>query len=386
MIPYGKQEVTAEDVAQVVQVLTSDFITQGKTVPEFERAVASYCSAQYGVAVNSGTSALHLACLALGVGEGDLVWTTPITFVASANCARYCSADVDFVDIDPGSFNMCPRALEEKLKRADALGRLPKVVIPVHLCGQSCAMERIGELAKQYGFSIIEDACHAIGGRYQDQPVGCCHYSDITVFSFHPVKIITTAEGGMATTNRSELAEKMSLLRSHAITRDPQKMVGASDGSWYYQQVGLGFNYRLTDIQAALGLSQIQRLDRYVTARHRIADRYDLLLQGLPVEVPSRYSESYSSFHLYVIRLQLEQFQDGKKQIVEQLREAGVGVNVHYIPVHTQPYYQELGFHEGLFQQAEKYYSEALSLPIYPTLTEEQQDHVVACLRDIRKK
>ena len=383
MIPYGKQDITPEDIEQVVQVLKSDCITQGKTVPAFESAVADYCGVQYGVAVNSGTSALHIACLALGVGTGDIVWTSPITFIASANCARYCGADVDFVDIDPKTYNMCLKALSEKLKLADKKGCLPKVVIPVHMCGQSCAMDQIRELSKKYGFSIIEDACHAIGGKFQNKPVGGCQYSDISVFSFHPVKIITTAEGGMAMTNRADLAEKMTLLRSHSITRDQNKMVNKSDGPWYYQQIGLGFNYRLTDLQAALGLSQISRIDEYVEKRHRIAEAYDQALKDLQLELPSRHPESYSSFHLYVVRLPIKIIKIEKDRIVNLLRESGVGVNIHYIPVHTQPYYRELGFVEGTFPQAEKYYAEAMSLPIYPTLTEEQLGHVVECLKGI---
>ena len=383
MIPYGKQDITPEDVEQVVKVLTSDFITQGDTVPAFEQALADYCGVRFGVAVNSGTSALHIACLALGVGKGDLVWTSPVTFVASANCALYCGADIDFVDIDPVTFNMSPHALGEKLKQAKSRGRLPKVVIPVHMCGQSCDMEKIGKLAEQYGFAVIEDACHAVGARYQQQQVGCCHYSDITVFSFHPVKIITTAEGGMAMTNNRDLAEKMALLRAHGITREADRMIGDSHGDWYYQQVGLGFNYRLTDIQAALGLSQLKRLDGYVQTRQRIAANYDQLLSDLPLDLPVCHPESYSSFHLYVIRLHLENIREVKKNIFSGLRDFGVGVNIHYIPVHTQPYFQELGFQNGDFPEAEKYYARALSLPVFPTLTGEQQQHVSESLHNI---
>lgn len=383
MIPYGKQEITQEDIDQVIKVLKSDFITQGLKVPEFEAAVSRYCGAKHGLAVNSGTSALHIACLALGVGKDDVVWTSPITFVASANCARYCGAEVDFVDIDPMTYNLCADTLEEKLKLANKNGCLPKVVIPVHLCGQSCDMKRIRELADVYGFSIIEDACHAIGGKYEDLPVGCCQYSDITVFSFHPVKIITTAEGGMAVTNNDQLAAKMELLRSHSITRDPEKLHGDSHGPWYYQQLGLGFNYRLTDLQAALGLSQLQRIDTYVDLRQQIAGEYDQLLSGLPVNLPFRFSKSYSSFHLYVVRLRLDELTRSKLQIFSALRSAGVGVHVHYIPVHTQPYYQRCGFVAGTFPEAERYYNEALSLPVFPTLSKEEQQYVAASLSDI---
>lgn len=376
MIPYGRQEITEEDIARVVSVLRSDFLTQGPQVPAFERGVAEKVGAAYGVAVNSATSALHLACLALDVGPGDYVWTSPVTFVASANCALYCGASVDFVDIDALTYNLSVAALEEKLVKAEQEGTLPKVVIPVHLCGQPCEMEAIYQLGQRYGFAIIEDASHAIGGRYQDQFIGNCRYSDITVFSFHPVKIITTAEGGLATTNRQELAERMELLRSHGITRDPKRMTRAMDGPWYYQQVSLGFNYRMTELQAALGLSQLDRLDDYVARRHKLARRYDALLEDVPVTTPWQHPDSYSGLHLYVIRLQA-----ARREVFESLREQGIGVNLHYIPIHTQPYYQALGFKTGMFPIAEKYYQEAISLPMFPTLTEAEQDSVVAALR-----
>lgn len=381
VIPYGRQEITEDDIAAVVAVLRSDFLTQGPQVPRFEKAVADYCGAGHAVAMNSATSALHLACLALGLGPGDLLWTSPITFVASANCGRYCGADVDFVDIDPRTYNMCPQMLEAKLQRAELAGRLPKVVVAVHLCGQPCDMRAIARLAERYGFRIIEDASHAIGGKYQGQPIGNCRYSDITIFSFHPVKIITTAEGGMAVTNNAELARHMALLRSHGITRDEKEMTHASDGPWYYQQIDLGFNYRMTELQAALGCSQLQRLDNFVAQRHKLAQRYDELLADLPVTCPWQHPDSYSGFHLYVIRLQRDELTSRHKAIFESLRTQGIGVNLHYIPVHTQPYYQRLGFKVGDFPAAEAYYREAISLPMFATLTEAQQIAVVEAVR-----
>jgi len=380
VIPYGRHYINQADIDAVVDVLRSDFLTQGPVVPAFETAVVAYCGAQHAVAVNSATSALHIACLALGVGPGDVVWTTPITFVASANCALYCGAQVDFVDIDPSTYNLSLAMLAEKLAQAETSGKLPKVVIPVHLCGQSCDMEGIYALGQRYGFKIIEDASHAIGGKYKGEPVGNCRYSDITVFSFHPVKIITTGEGGMALTNNTALAERMALLRSHGNTRDPARMTHAADGPWYYQQIDLGFNYRLTDLQAALGVSQMTRIDDYVTRRHVLAKRYDELFDAMPVTTPWQHPDSYSGLHLYVIRLQLGKIDNTHRQVFEQLRELGIGVNLHYIPVHTQPYYQRMGFQHGQFPEAERYYAEAISLPMYATLTEPQQDVVFAAV------
>lgn len=381
VIPYGRQDISEADIQAVVDVLRSDFLTQGPAVPAFEKAVADYCGAQHAVAVNSATSALHLACLALGVGPGDRVWTSPITFVASANCALYCGADVDFVDIDPRTYNLDARLLASKLAQAEQEDKLPKVVIPVHLCGQPCDMQAIDALARRYGFKIIEDASHAIGGSYQGEQIGSCRYSGITVFSFHPVKIITTAEGGMALTNDAVLAERMALLRSHGITRDPARMTRESEGPWYYQQLELGFNYRMTELQAALGLSQMQRLDAYVARRHELARRYDQLLVSLPVATPWQHPDSYSGLHLYVIRLRSGSTGKSQREVFEALRAAGIGVNLHYIPVHRQPYYERLGFKLGHCPEAEKYYAEAISLPLYPTLTEEQQDRVIAALQ-----
>ncbi len=380
MIPYGRQEITQSDIDAVLEVLQSDFLTQGTNVPLFEKTVSDYCGTSHAVVVNSATSALHIACLSLGLESGDWLWTTPITFVASANCGLYCGAQVDFVDINPRTYNLCPQALEQKLEQAKREGRLPKVVVPVHLCGQPCNMKTIYDLSQHYGFRIIEDASHAIGGRYQDQPIGSCCYSDITVFSFHPVKIITTAEGGMALTNDAKLAERMSMLRSHGITRDPALMTHEAEGPWYYQQIALGFNYRMTDLQAALGVSQMKRLDEYIVRRHQLAQRYNQLLADLPVVVPWQHPHGYSAFHLYVIRLQLDKTGKTHRQVFEALRALEIGVNVHYIPVHTQPYYQRMGFTPGSFPEAERYYTEAISLPLYPTMTESQQDQVVQAI------
>lgn len=380
MIPYGRQDITQADIDAVVDVLRSDYLTQGPMVPRFEQVVAKHVGARHALAVNSATSALHIACLALGLGPGESLWTSPITFVASANCGRYCGAQIDFVDIDPRTYNMCPNALEAKLKLAERNGQLPKVVVPVHLCGQPCDMEAIHHLAQRYGFNVIEDASHAIGGRYQGNSIGNCQYSDITVFSFHPVKIITTAEGGMALTNNDELASKLALFRSHGITRDPAQMTHVPDGPWYYQQVDLGYNYRMTDIHAALGISQMQRVDDYVARRHMLAERYDELLASLPVTLPWQHPDAYSALHLYVIRLKLDRMARTHRQVFESLQGQGIGVNLHYIPVHTQPYYQRMGFQPGDFPEAGRYYAEALSLPMFQTMTEAQQDEVVAAL------
>ncbi len=380
MIPYGRQDISQNDIDAVIDVLKSDFLTQGPMVPRFEKVVAEHVGASHALAVNSATSALHIACLALGIGKGDWLWTTPITFVASANCGLYCGAKVDFVDIDSRSYNICPESLERKLNQAELDGKLPKVVVVVHLCGQPCDMFAIRALSKRFRFSIIEDASHAIGGKYRDEFIGAGRYSDITVFSFHPVKIITTAEGGMALTNSDLLAEKMSLYRSHGITRDPALMIGEPDGSWYYQQIELGYNYRMTELQAALGISQMDRLDHFVSCRHQIADRYNELLKVLPITLPWQHSDSYSGLHLYVIRLKLNAINKTHKEVFEELRALGIGVNLHYIPVHTQPYYQKMGFKVGDFPNAESYYTEAISLPMYPLLTLEQQRDVVLAL------
>jgi UDP-4-amino-4,6-dideoxy-N-acetyl-beta-L-altrosamine transaminase len=382
MIPYGRQWLDEDDIEAVVQVLQSDFLTQGPAVPQFEEAVASYCGAGYAVAVNSGTSALHMACRALDVGAGDLVWTSPITFVASANCARYCGATVDLVDIDPVSYNMSIDALKMKLESAESAGSLPKVVIPVHLAGHPCEMVAIGELAERYGFSVIEDASHALGGRYRDDTIGRCRYSDITVFSFHPVKVITTAEGGMALTNDAQLARRMALLRTHGITREATEMEHPSDGPWYYEQIDLGFNYRMTDIEAALGLSQLRRLDEFVARRHELAARYDQLLRDLPVTTPWRDPADYSGFHLYVIRLDVQALEVSHRAVFERLRGMGIGVNLHYIPVYRHPFYSRSGLRPEDYPEAERYYAEAISIPLFPSLTEQQQIVVVNALEE----
>jgi UDP-4-amino-4,6-dideoxy-N-acetyl-beta-L-altrosamine transaminase len=383
-IPYGRQDISEADIQAVVDVLRSDYLTQGPAVPAFEKRLSVYCGAQHAVAVNSATSALHIACLALGAGSGDVVWTTPITFVASANCALYCGAQVDFVDIDPRTYNMSVSHLAAKLQQAQKSGHLPKVVIPVHMSGQPCDMAGIHALSKQYGFKVIEDASHAIGGRYKGESIGNCRYSDITVFSFHPVKIITTGEGGMVLTNDTELARRMRLLRSHGITSEVADMQPRpSDEIWNYQQTGLGFNYRMTDILAALGLSQMQRLDEFVSTRQAIARRYDLLLSELPVITPLQHADSYSSFHLYIIRLKTAQISQTQREVFEALRMAGILANLHYIPVYRQPHYENMGFIKGYCPEAEQYYKEAISLPMYPGLTEAQQDHIVYTLKQI---
>ncbi len=378
MIPYGRQDVQDDDVAAVVAALKSDFITQGPCIPAFEECVCKAVDCAHGVAASSATAALHIACLALGLGKGDLLWTSPITFVASANVGHLCGAEVDFIDIDPKTFNMSAVALAEKLDRAKRDGRLPKIIMPVHMCGQSCDMDAIGALAREHGISVVEDASHAIGGRYGNRPVGSCAHSDIAVFSFHPVKIVTTAEGGMATTQDAKLAERMCLYRSHGVTRDPILMRGESEGAWYYQQIDLGLNYRMTDIQAALGISQMTRLEDYVARRNALATRYDQMLADLSLDRPGRIEQALSAFHLYVVRVDAER----RRKIFDSLRASEIGVNVHYIPVHTQPYWQDCGFQRGMFPNAETYYSRAISIPLFPTMTEADQDKVVANLAE----
>ncbi len=374
MIPYGRQDISEADIAAVEAVLRSDFLTQGPAVPRFEAAICDVAGAQYGVASNSATSSLHVACLALGLGPGDVLWTVPNTFVASANVGLYCGATVDFVDIDPDSYCMSVPALAAKLEKAKAAGTLPKVLIPVHFAGQSADMAEIGALARAHGVKVIEDASHAIGATYRNQPVGNCAHSDIAVFSFHPVKIITTAEGGLATTNDKTLAERMQLFRSHGVTREPHLMQGTSPGGWYYEQVELGYNYRMTELQAALGLSQLTRLQDFITRRHELARRYDQLLADLPVVRPVQSPDSHSALHLYPVQV------ENRDLVFPALRAAGIGVNVHYIPVHTQPYWQARGFKWGDFPVAEGYYARAISLPLYYGLTEADQDTVVAAL------
>jgi len=379
-LPYGKQDITDADVAAVTEVLHSDFLTQGPAVPAFEKAQAQLAGARHGVAMNSATSALHAACLALGLGPGQTLWTSPITFVASANCALYCGAQVDFVDIDPATLNLCPLALEVKLRRAEANGTLPAIVVPVHFGGQSCDMAAIGRLAKRYRFKVIEDASHAVGARHEGTPVGACTHSDITVFSYHPVKIITTGEGGMALTNDDALASRLQLLRSHGITRDEAQMDDASEGPWYYQQVGLGFNYRMTDLQAALGISQLTRLQAYVTRRNALATRYQELLAGLLLRTQALLPSTLSAYHLFTVQLTDPARRRG---VFEALRAAGIGVNVHYIPVHLQPHYRRMGFAVGQFPHAEAYYAGAMSLPMFPGMDNGDVARVTSLLRSL---
>lgn len=383
MIYYGRQDINEADIQAVESVLRSDFLTQGPAIERFERRVADYCGAKYAVAVCNATAALHIACLAAGLGKGDVLWTSPITFVASANCALYCGGDVDFVDIDAKTYNMSADLLEEELRMAKTEGKLPKMVIPVHLAGQSCDMRRIRALADEYGFAVTEDASHAVGAEYLDTKVGSCAFSDMTVFSFHPVKIVTTGEGGMVLTNDAALYEKLRLYRSHGITRDPRYMTHESDGPWYYQQIALGFNYRMTDMQAALGCSQMDRLDEFVARRRALAARYDTLLQGLPVVTPYVMTEAHPSWHIYIIRINHEQIGKTKQQVFEEMKKRGIALNLHYIPVHRQPYYEKLGFHRGDFIQSEKYYEEAFTLPLFYELTDEQQNYIVESLRNV---
>lgn len=384
MIPYGRQSISQADIDAVVDVLKSDFLTQGPAIERFEAAIREACGVEYAVAFNSATSALHIGCLALGVGSGDVVWTTPVSFVASSNCALYCGADIDFVDIDARTYNISVEALAKKLEQAEKDGRLPKVVIPVHLSGQPCDMVGIRKLSEKYGFSVMEDASHAIGGRYKDTPVGACEYSDITVFSFHPVKIVTTAEGGAATARDPVIAGKLQRLRTHGITRDPELMTHAPDGPWYYQQIELGYNYRMTDMQAALGASQMTRVHDFVARRHELADRYDkkLAALNLPITAPFQHEDGYSGYHLYIIQLK-DEATVSHLDAFTKLRELGIGVNLHYIPIHTQPYYQELGFSVGDYPVAEDYYSRSLSIPLFHGMTEAEQDVVLDALTKV---
>jgi len=381
MIPYGRQDINEADIQAVMQILTSPWLTQGPAIERFESSVADYSGAKYAVAVNNATAALHLACLALELGDGDVLWTVPNTFVASANCGRYCGAVVDFVDIDPRTYNMSISALTEKLELAKRAGKLPKVVVPVHFAGQSCEMATIAQLAKTYGFRVIEDAAHAIGGLYRDQKIGSCEFSDLTVFSFHPVKIITTGEGGMLVTNNPKLYQRLLRLRSHGITRTPE--MEQEQGAWYYEQLELGFNYRMTDLQAALGTSQLERINQFVERRRYLARRYERMLQKLPLKTPWQQPGTHSAWHLYVVRLQLGGLKKSRRQIFDELRNLGIQVHVHYIPVYRQPYYQQLGFKQGYCPEAERYYEEVLTLPLHYRLTDAEQDYVVEMLGQV---
>lgn len=382
IIRYGQQDITDDDINAVCKVLLSSNLTQGPQIINFENSVKNFTTAKYAYAVNSATSALHISCLALGLNKNDHLWTSPNSFVASSNCGLYCGAKVSFVDIDPETYNMCPKLLEEKLKLAEANGTLPKIVIPVHLAGQSCNMKKIYQLSKKYNFKIIEDASHAIGGFYNNEPIGNCKYSDISVFSFHPVKIITSGEGGMALTNSKKLAKKLNILRSHGITRDDELMEKDSDGPWYYEQIDLGYNYRMTDIQAALGLSQMKRLEGYVRKRQLLAKRYNKLLKDTPVKLPFQDPNTYSSFHLYIIRLKLNLIKFSHREVFEFLRNKNILVNLHYIPIHTQPYYKKLGFNKGDYPESENFYNEAISIPLHPSLSHDDQDYVINCIKE----
>ena len=383
MIPYGKQDINKNDIDSVINILKSDFLTQGPQVPTFENEVSKYCGSKYAVAVNSATSALHIACLAIGLSKDDWLWTSPNSFVASANCGLYCGAKIDFVDIDPLTYNLCVNELEKKLFLAKNNNRLPKILIAVHFGGQSCNMKKIYSLSREYGFKIIEDASHAIGGKYLDKPIGNCRYSDVTVFSFHPVKIITTAEGGMSLTNNKNIFKRMQLFRSHGITRTKKELSNPKEGAWYYEQLSLGLNYRMTELQAALGVSQMQRIDKFIVNRHNLKKRYDLLLKDLPIITPYQNKDCYSALHLYPVQLKLEILKKDRKKIFAELRDHSIGVNVHYIPIHTHPYYLELGFKKGDFPNSENYYSKAISLPLFHSMTFEQQDKVVKTLEKI---
>jgi UDP-4-amino-4,6-dideoxy-N-acetyl-beta-L-altrosamine transaminase len=377
MIPYGKQNIDKSDIEAVVKVLKSDFITQGPTTPEFEKQISKKVNAKYSCAVNSATSALHISCLALGIGKDDIVWTSPVSFVASSNCAIYCGATVDFVDIDKTSYNICVHKLEKKLIKADRIGKLPKAVIAVHLSGQSCDMKEINKLSKKYNFKIIEDASHAIGGKYLGEPIGNCKFSDISVFSFHPVKIITTCEGGICTTNDPKLYSQLCRFRSHGITRQPKEMINKPDGSWYYEQLDLGYNFRLNDLMSALGLSQLEKLDKFIKEREKIAKIYNSLLSETSVVIPEQSLDTNSSRHLYIIRVPKE-----RNLIFEHLRNNGIGVNIHYIPIYRQPFYKKYNYNYNDFPEAEAYYREAISIPIFPGLTKMQQEKIIKIIQD----
>ena len=380
MLPYGKQSLNEADIEAVVEVLRSDFLTQGPAIPRFEGAVANWCGARHGIAMANGTATLHCAAKAMGLGHGDWLWTSPITFVASANAGRYCGAKVDFVDVDPGTVNISVGALAVKLEEAEKEGRLPKVVVPVHFAGQSCDMPGIHALAQRYGFRILEDAAHALGGSYLGERIGNCRWSDAVSHSFHPVKIITSGEGGMITTNDDELAWRIGMLRTHGITREPGRMTREADGPWYYQQLELGYNYRMTDLQAALGASQMNKLEGFAARRRELADLYDRELSGLPLRALARDPAGVSGWHLYMIRLNLDSIRRTRREVFESLRAQGIGVNVHYIPVHLQPDFERLGFRSGMFLEAERYYEEAITLPLFPAMTDEDIGKVKVAL------
>ena len=382
-IPYAKQSVNQDDIDQVIETLQSDFLTQGPQVEKFENELSKYVGVKYAVSTNSATSALHISCMALELKKNDTVWTSPISFVASSNCALYCGANIDFVDIDPLTFNLCNKKLKEKLILAKKQNKIPKILIAVHMAGQSCDMETIYQLSKEYKFKVIEDASHAIGGKYKDLLIGSCNYSDITIFSFHPVKIITTAEGGMAVTNNKEVSRKLKLFSSHGITRDDSEMTKEKEGSWYYQQILLGYNYRMNDLQASLGISQLKRIDTFVKKRHLIAQQYFNKLDNLPIILPYLNTNSYSAFHLFIIQLKLDKIKITHKEVFETLRKSGINVNLHYIPIHLHPYYTELGFKKGAFPNSENYYASAISLPMFPDLKTEEIEYITDKIKNI---
>ncbi len=382
MIPYGRQDITEDDIQAVAEVLRSDFLTQGPAIAAFEESFARYCGVKYAVAVSSATAGLHIACLALGAKPGKLVWTSANTFVASANCALYCGADVDFVDIDPHTWNMSVDALRKKLAAAKAAGKLPDIVIPVHFSGQSCDLAAMRDLSREYGFKIIEDAAHCAGASYRGKKVGSCDYSDLCVFSLHPVKIITSGEGGIVTTNSKEIYDRMMRLRTHGITRDPAQMTKPSEGPWYFQQLDLGYHYRMTDIHAVLGSSQLRRIDGYVERRRDIVARYDDHLKNLPITLPTVMDDSDSSWHLYVIRVHENGARKSRNEVFDFLREKGIGVNLHYIPVYLHPYFEDLGFKPGLCPEAESYYAQAITLPLFPAMKDEDVDYVCQCVKE----
>jgi len=383
MINYGQHYVSEEDISSVIEVLRSDWLTQGPMVPEFEKSLSEYTGSKYVSLVNSATSALHLACLALDLGRGDWLWTSPISFVASSNCGIYCEANIDFVDINLDTYNIDIDALNEKLLIAEKEDKLPKVIVLVHMCGSSIDTKAIHELSKKFKFKIIEDASHAVGAKYRDLPVGSCKYSDISVFSFHPVKIITSAEGGAILTNSPEIDDRVKSYRSHGITKDVEKFKNSSEGPWYYEQHSLGFNYRMNDLQAALGLSQLQRLDKITLNRNELANSYKELLEGLPIEFQRIIDHSYSSYHLLSVRIKTDQVQQKKRYFFDNLLRMGIGVNFHYIPIYRQPYYSKFGFNYKNFPNAETYFDQAITLPLYPNLSNSNLNFICRSFRSL---
>ena len=382
MIPYAKQDISDEDIDSVIEVLKSDFLTQGNKVPLFEDIISERVGAKYALAANSATSCLYLSCLSLGLSKEDILWTSPITYVASANCALYCGAEVDFVDIDPLTWNISVEILEEKLKTARKIKKVPKILVLVHLAGNPCDLQKVFDLSKEYGFSIIEDASHALGSKYSGEHIGSSVYSDISVFSFHPVKNITTGEGGMILTNNQKLSEKIHLYRSHGITRDTKKMINKEEGLWYYEQLLLGFNFRMSDIHAALGISQMNSLDKFISIRNELSQIYTEELKGLPLTIQRVRKEDLSAWHIFVIRLKLSELKLSRLEIYNSLRNKGIGVNVHYIPVHLHPFYKNLGFNKGDFPNSENYYDGAITIPMFTKLKKKEIKYVIQALKE----